>query len=470
MAAATAAIALVACSRSDAHAPPRSRAEPSSGAAMWGDGFFPNVTLTTQLGAKVRFFDDLIRDKVVVINFIYTKCTDACPMETARMLEVQKLLADRLGRDIFFYSISIDPTHDTPEVLKAYADSWHTGPGWTFLTGADEDITLLRKKLGVYEADLKKKDHNLSMIIGNQKTGRWMKRSPYENPYVLADQLGSWLHNWKLPRSGDRDYAKAPEVRNISSGEELFRTRCAACHTVGGGDLSDVAQRRIGPDLRNISRQRERDWLVRWIMHPDQMLASKDPLAVALLAQYQNIVMPNLRLTEGDAASVLQYLDEESREIERRAAAAAPSPREVSARPRPHVVVTGAVATQLHDALTRYDELRIRLAADDLDGARQIASTMATGLRDAAADLAGDVRQLAAARDLAAARLGFGELSRDLIGLLVDNPTLRDGWRLFRCAMAPGYPQWLQADAKLTNPYFGTRMPGCGSAVATWSI
>jgi protein SCO1/2 len=455
MAAVIAALALVVHSRSDAHAPPAPRAEPSSGAAMWGEGFFPNIPLTTQLGTKVRFFDDLLRDKVVAINFIYTKCTDACPMETARMLEVQKLLAARLGHDIFFYSISIDPAHDTPEVLKAYASNWHTGPGWTFLTGADADITLLRKRLGVYEADLKKKDHNLSLIIGNQKTGQWMKRSPYENPYVLADQLGSWLHNWKLPSSGDRDYAKAPKVRNISSGEELFRTRCAACHTVGGGDLSDAAQHRIGPDLRNISRQRERAWLVRWIMHPDQMLASSDPVAIGLLAQYQGIVMPNLRLSESDVDALLAYLDEESRNLE---------------RPHPRVVVTDALAVTLHHVLARYDELRIRLAADDLDGARAIASTMATGLPDAAAILTGDAQQLAAARDLAAARVGFGELSHDLIGILVDTPPLRAGQWLFRCAMAPGYKQWLQADAKLTNPYWGPRMLGCGAAVATWSI
>src|SRR5262249_49164807 len=130
---------------------------------------------------------------------------------------------DRVGKDIFFYSISIDPEHDTPAVLKAYAEDWKTGPGWTFLTGSAEDVTTLRKKLGVYEADLKKKDHGLSMLIGNQKTGRWMKRSPYENPYVLATQLGSWLHNWKLPVAKDRDYANAPPVRNISTGEELFR-------------------------------------------------------------------------------------------------------------------------------------------------------------------------------------------------------------------------------------------------------
>jgi len=301
--------AAVAACRADPPPP----APATSGAAMWGADYFPNVELTTQLGTKVRFFDDLIRDKVVAINFIFTRCTDACPMETARLLEVQKLLTDRIGRDVFFYSISIDPTHDTPEVLRDYAAHWHTGPGWTFLTGAEPDITRLRTKLGVMQADLQARDHDLSLLIGNQRTGQWMKRSPYENPYVLAEQLGSWLTNWKQPRPTDRDYARAPEVRNISSGEELFRARCAACHTVGGGDLADLAQHRVGPDLRGVTARRDRGWLARWIMRPDDLLAARDPIAIALLARYQNFVMPNLGLDGADAAAVLGYLDEVSR-------------------------------------------------------------------------------------------------------------------------------------------------------------
>ena len=84
----------------------------------------------------------------MVIELIYTHCVDICPLETARLAQVQKMLGDRVGKDIFFYSISIDPTRDTPEVLKAYAEKYHVGPGWTFLTGKKEDIDLISKKLG----------------------------------------------------------------------------------------------------------------------------------------------------------------------------------------------------------------------------------------------------------------------------------------------------------------------------------
>ena len=79
------------------------------GGERWGANYFPNVPLTNHEGKQVRFFDDLIKDKVVVINFIYTTCPDSCPLETARLVEVQRILGDRVGRDVFMYSITIDP-------------------------------------------------------------------------------------------------------------------------------------------------------------------------------------------------------------------------------------------------------------------------------------------------------------------------------------------------------------------------
>ena len=90
--------------------------------APWGADYFPNVELTTHEGKKVRFFDDLIEDKIVAINFIYTTCPDTCPLETAQLLRVQEILGERLGKDVFFYSITIDPDVDTPPVLKEYRE------------------------------------------------------------------------------------------------------------------------------------------------------------------------------------------------------------------------------------------------------------------------------------------------------------------------------------------------------------
>lgn len=278
-------------------------------AAKWGADYFPNVELTTHEGKVVRFFDDLIRDKVVVVNFFYTSCPDACPLETARLVEVQDILAERVGKDVFMYSISIDPARDTPEALANYAERFQVGPGWLFLTGAEKDVLSLRRKLGVLsEGETALQDHNLSLVIGNQATGRWMRRSPFENAFVLADEIGEWLHNWKLaPRAGG-DYSEAPKLPTVSRGELLFRTRCSACHVIGMGD----GLARAGPNLLDVSHRRERVWLERWIAQPDRMLAEGDPLALLLFEGFNRIPMPNMRLNEVEIAALLEHIDEES--------------------------------------------------------------------------------------------------------------------------------------------------------------
>jgi protein SCO1/2 len=289
--------------------------DPRLAGNRWGSQYFPNVELKTHEGKTVKFFEDLIQDKVVVINFIYTECPDACPMETARLTEVYEILGDRVGKDVFFYSISIDPETDTPEVLAEYAERFQAGPGWLFLTGVSNEIELLRRRLGLYIDELNKDpmDHNLSMIIGNQKSGRWMKRSPFENPYILANEIGSWLHNFKKSENQNLNKydGNVPQLRNLTQGESLFRTRCSVCHNIGQGD----GLKRIGPNLLNVTEQREDEWLRRWISDPDVLIQEGDPIATALLTAYKNVQMPNMQLNDHEVSCVIDYLSIESRRV-----------------------------------------------------------------------------------------------------------------------------------------------------------
>jgi protein SCO1/2 len=131
---------------------------------------FPNVTLTTHNGRKVRFYDDLIKDKIVIINFMYVKCDGKCPGTTANLVQVQKLLGDRVGKDIFIYSITLKPEEDTPKVLNAYAKAYKVRKGWEFLTGDPKDIELLRQKLGFIDRD-PVRDANKSNHIGMLRWG-----------------------------------------------------------------------------------------------------------------------------------------------------------------------------------------------------------------------------------------------------------------------------------------------------------
>ncbi len=299
--------------------------EPSArqGSGRWGADYFPNVPLVTQDGEKVHFFDDLIKDKVVTINLVYTNCPNMCSLITARLANVQKLLGDRVGKDIFMYSISIDPENDTPEKLKAHAEKFGVGPGWTFLTGDPDDIMLLRKKLGFLadgiQVDLN--DHSGSVLIGNQRTGQWMKRMGTSSPHILAAQIGSWLSNWRTSDPQFADYAGAPKLQAPDMGETLFRTRCAACHTIGnvtrtvaGGGAIDTGES-LGPDLLGVAERRSRDWLVRWIKNPKQLLEDEDPIALALYAEYDNIIMPNFHLSDIEIDALLDYMGSESDRI-----------------------------------------------------------------------------------------------------------------------------------------------------------
>ena len=283
----------------------------SSFASPWGANYFPNVPLTTHEGEEVRFFDDLIEDKVVVINFIYTSCPDTCPLETAQLVRVQKIMGDRVGKDVFFYSISIDPERDTPQVLKEYRKRFKAN--WTFLTGKKSDIIELRKKLGLYIDEIQdgSNNHNVNMIIGNQKTGRWMKRSPFENTHVLADQIGNWLTGWKAAPKGD-SYANAPKLRNIPRGEQIYRTRCASCHTLTGNEIAGA----LGPDLLGVNERREKRWLFDWLKAPDRMLKKKDPIAMALYEQYNKLAMPNMRLNKEEAVVLLDYIKDETQRLQ----------------------------------------------------------------------------------------------------------------------------------------------------------
>lgn len=154
---------------------------------------FPNVPLVTHEGDTVRFYDDLIKDKTVLINFMYARCADICPGMTANLKLVQKEFGDRIGRDIFMYSITLEPEHDTQSVLKAYAELFRVKPGWKFLTGRKSDIELLRKQMGFTFSD-PVLDQDKTQHIGVVKYGikpleRWGTYPALGNPKYIAEYI-----------------------------------------------------------------------------------------------------------------------------------------------------------------------------------------------------------------------------------------------------------------------------------------
>jgi protein SCO1/2 len=133
---------------------------------------FPNVPLQTHDGRSVRFYDDLVKGRKVIINFTFTSCTGTCPRTAANLARVQDMLGDRIGRDIFIVSLTVDPDHDTPAVLKEYAETFKARAGWTFATGRREDIDAIRRRLGLYDSpDITQ--HMGLLTFGNEPTGKW---------------------------------------------------------------------------------------------------------------------------------------------------------------------------------------------------------------------------------------------------------------------------------------------------------
>ncbi len=148
----------------------------------------PNVELITQDGKKVRFYDDLVKDRRVVIQFMFARCEEVCPVITHHLAEVQKMLKGRVGRDIFFYSITLSPEEDTPRDLKAFA-RMH-GADWTFLTGKPDDILHLRKSLGFFynnpKEDADRNNHSGMVVVGTEPLMRWAMCQGGADPEWIA--------------------------------------------------------------------------------------------------------------------------------------------------------------------------------------------------------------------------------------------------------------------------------------------
>jgi len=167
------------------------RIRPAGG--FHGD-YFSNLPLRTQDGTPVRFYDDLLAGKTVAIHFFRTGCTDGlCPVVMQNLVQLQRLLGDRCGRDVFMYSFTLAPEEDTPERLRRFREQLGVGPGWAFLTGARRDLEVCRARLGFTEPDPRldrdRSAHTNRVLFGNEPHQRWMASPALTRPEFLLDQI-----------------------------------------------------------------------------------------------------------------------------------------------------------------------------------------------------------------------------------------------------------------------------------------
>lgn len=275
----------------------------ASSDARWGGEYMPNLEVVDQNGKSYRFYDDLIKDKKVIVNFIYTSCSQICGLVTSRMAILQEKLGDSVGRDYQMYSITVDPEHDGPAELKRHAEAFNVKPGWLFLTGKPDDIRAISAKLGEKSRSLE--SHRQDVLLGDDAKHSWQRDSIFGE----LDSLVLTIHsmNPEFDRQELLHRASVGESHTIElpPGQAVFARMCSSCHTIGGGV-------RVGPDLSGVAGRRDAKWLSDYIAKPDRMLKARDPLAVELDAQFPAVTMPNLGLSKQDTEDVMAYLQSAS--------------------------------------------------------------------------------------------------------------------------------------------------------------
>jgi cytochrome oxidase Cu insertion factor (SCO1/SenC/PrrC family) len=178
---------------SEESAGPPSKARDGSAPAL----VIPDLALLDQDGREIHFYSDLVKGKVVAVQFIFTTCTTICPPLGATFARVQKDLGERAGRDVHFISVSVDPTVDTPERLKAWGEKFHAGAGWTFVTGPKPQVDALLRALGASAA--RREDHSPSVLIGNDTTGQWTRAYGLSRPSELVKLINGALEGQLEP-------------------------------------------------------------------------------------------------------------------------------------------------------------------------------------------------------------------------------------------------------------------------------
>lgn len=295
-------------------------AGPGEAQTRRGPEFFPNLPVVDQDGRALKFYDDLIKDKIVVVMFIYTSCTDICPLTTARMTQIEDKLGGAVGRDIFIVSLTVDPETDTPERLKAFSKAFDTGPGWTFVTGKPADIRAINHRLGERSKVLS--EHRNEIVLGNDVTGEWQRDNVLGDLDRVVMSIREMDPKWRdqVRQVTHTNAMNTGIAMSQQPGQAMYKKVCAGCHTIGVGD-------RVGPDLRGITERRDRAWLVSYIRNPVAMRAKRDPIAVELMTKFAAVHMPNLGMSEVDAGDLIAYLSAENAKLAGAPVHAAPAGR-----------------------------------------------------------------------------------------------------------------------------------------------
>lgn len=150
----------------------------------------PNTPVLNQAGEDMLFYDDLVKDRIVAVNFVFTRCGMVCPLLGFRFGQLRKLLDEDSNPAVQLISISTDPNYDTPARMKTWAEQFHRGGGWTQVTGVKQNIDHLLKSLKAFSAD--KQDHSSLVLLINDRRNEWKWIDGESDPQVIQAALSEW--------------------------------------------------------------------------------------------------------------------------------------------------------------------------------------------------------------------------------------------------------------------------------------
>ncbi|MFQ5715880.1 MAG: SCO family protein [Nitrospinales bacterium] len=154
-----------------------------------------DLELVNQDGQTVKFKSEVIGDRVVIMNFIYTTCKTACPIQTVIFAHLQEALGPRLGKEVFLVSITLDPATDVPDRLKAYADKHNARNGWVWLTGNKGNVDQVLLGVGAYSSDIV--EHPTMILIGDGRPGNWTRFYGFPKMDNLLEKVDELLARHK---------------------------------------------------------------------------------------------------------------------------------------------------------------------------------------------------------------------------------------------------------------------------------
>ena len=181
---------------------------------------YTNAVLRNQNNEAVKFYDDLIRGKQCVVNFFYAECHGSCPAVTQTLKTIYRELKDRMGKDLFFYSMTIKPEDDTPAALKHYAEARNVDlPGWSFLTGDRYDLETIRYRLfGMdhpgFDSDLTL--HTSYLRIINDARNSWGMAQAFATNANILRRIA-----WQDPPKSYAERVKESRARQVIIEQEV---------------------------------------------------------------------------------------------------------------------------------------------------------------------------------------------------------------------------------------------------------